>query len=171
MFCRKTKNRVCTSHNPQMVLFKTNIGITQPKPAVNLRTGATTSRRPLRSRFHNGVKTQLANFHMTTNIIPAYNTTLDKLYNSDGYGQPNSSNRKQKTFNTDKLEKNDKSTTPNLQQTSDQKLDANKQKYKNGFMYKSQANVEANVGSMDRLHRLKAVNIKKYANNSPLYLL
>ena len=108
---------------------------------------------------------------MTTNIIPAYNTTLDKFYNSDGYGQPNSSNRKQKTFNTDKLEKNDKSTTPNLQQTSDQKLDANKQKYKNGFMYKSQANVEANVGSMDRLHRLKAVNIKKYANNSPLYLL
>ena len=145
-----------------MVLFKTNIGITQPKPAC---------RRPLLSRFHNGVKTQLANFHMTTNIIPAYNTTLDKFYNSDGYGQPNSSNRKQKTFNTDKLEKNDKSTTPNLQQTSDQKLDANKQKYKNGFMYKSQANVEANVGSMDRLHRLKAVNIKKYANNSPLYLL
>ena len=162
MFCRKTKNRVCTSHNPQMVLFKTNIGITQPKPEC---------RRPLRSRFHNGVKTQLANFHMTSNIIPAYNTTLDNLYCSDGYGQPNSSNRKQKTFNTDKLEKNDKSTTPNLQQLSDQKLDTNKQHYKNGFMVKSQANVEAKVGSMDRLHRLKAVNIKKYANNSALYLL
>ena len=45
------------------------------------------------------------------------------------------------------------------------------QKYNKGFMVKSQSNVEANVGSMDRLHRLKAVNIKKYANNSPLYLL
>jgi len=162
MFCRKTKNRVCTSHNPQMVLFKTNIGITQPKHAC---------RRPLRSRFHNGVKTQLANFHMTTNIIPAYNTTLDKFYNSDGYGQPNSSNRKQKTFNTDKLEKND-TTTKSMVTVEENPLNtARSQRYNNGFMVKSQANVEAKVGSMDRLHRLKAVNIKKYANNSPLYLL
>ena len=94
MFCRKTKNRVCTSHNPQMVLFKTNTTITEPKPAC---------RRPLRSRFHNGVKTQLANFNMTSDIISAYNTTLDKLFSDDGFGQPNSSNRKQKTFNTDNL--------------------------------------------------------------------
>ena len=162
MFCRKTKNRVCTSHNPQMVLFKTNTTITEPKPAC---------RRPLRSRFHNGVKTQLANFNMTSDIISAYNTTLDKLFSDDGFGQPNSSNRKQKTFNTDKLEKFDNSTTPNIQQLTNQKLDANKQKFADGFMFKSQANVRANVGSMDRLHRLKAVNIKKYANNSALYLL
>ena len=162
MFCRKTTNRVCTSHNPQMVLFKTNIGITQPKPSC---------KRQLRSRFHNGVKTQLANFHMTTNIIPAYNTTLDKLYNSDGYGQPNSSNRKQKTFNTNKLEKNDISTK-SMVATEENPLNTTRsQIYNKGFMVKSQSNVEANVGSMDRLHRLKAVNIKKYANKSSLYLL
>ena len=38
MFCRKTKNRVCTSHNPQMVLFKTNTTITEPKPACRSRS-------------------------------------------------------------------------------------------------------------------------------------
>ena len=162
MFCRKTKNRVCTSHNQQMVLFKTNVGITEPKQSC---------KRPLRSRFHNGVKTQLANFCTTTNIIPAYNTTLDKLYNSDGYGQPNSSNRKQKTFNTYKLEKNNTSIKSMVAVEENPLNNTRSQLYNKGFMVKSQSNVESNVGSMDRLHRLKAVNIKKYANNSPLYLL
>ena len=38
-------------------------------------------------------------------------------------------------------------------------------------MYQSQANLQANVGSMDRLQRIKAVQIRKYANNSQLFLL
>ncbi len=63
-----------------------------------------------------------------------------------------------------KWKKNDNTTTPNLQTKSDNKQDANGQKYNNGFMYKSQADVESNVGSMDRLQRLKAIQIRKYAN-------
>jgi hypothetical protein len=126
-------------------MFKKNVGISQPKD---------TPQRPLRSRFHKGIKT----------INPNPHTTLDGFFNNDGFGQPNSANRKQHTFNTTKMEKNDNSTTPNLQTKSDNKSDIlNKQKYKNGFMYKSQADVESNVGSMDRLQRLKAKQIRDYS--------
>jgi len=140
--CCRTKSKCFTD---TMVMFKKNVGISQPKD---------TPQRPLRSRFHKGIKT----------INPNPHTTLDGFFNNDGFGQPNSANRKQHTFNTTKMEKNDNSTTPNLQTKSDNKSDIlNKQKYKNGFMYKSQADVESNVGSMDRLQRLKAKQIRDYS--------
>ena len=145
--CRTNKRICCrtTCFTDTMVMFKKNVGISQPKNAPP---------RALSSRFHKGVKT----------INPDTHTTLDNFFVSDGFGQPNSANRKQHTFNKSKMEKNDTSTTPNLQTNSKNKADQGKQKYKNGFMYKSQANVESNVGSMDRLQRLKAIQIRKYAN-------
>ena len=147
----KTKNRVCTSFTENLVLFKKNVGISQPREA---------SRRPERSRFYKDVKT----------VNPDTNTTLDSFFSSDGFGQPGSSNRKQETFNKNKTKLS--STTPNIQNLSKNKTDVeNKQKYKHGFMYQSQANLQANVGSMDRLQRIKAVQIRKYANNSQLFLL
>ena len=146
--CRTNKRICCrtksTCFTDTMVMFKKNVGISQPKNAPP---------RALRSRFHKGVKT----------INPDTHTTLDNFFVSDGFGQPNSANRKQHTFNTSKMEKNDTSTTPNLQTNSKNKADQGKQKYKNGFMYKSQANVESNVGSMDRLQRLKAKQIRDYS--------
>ena len=147
----KTKNRVCTSFTENLVLFKKNVGISQPREA---------SRRPERSRFYRGVKT----------VNPDTNTTLDSFFVSDGFGQPGSSNRKQETFNKNKTKLS--STFPNIQQISKNKKDVeNKQNYNQGFMYQSQANLESNVGSMDRLQRIKAVQIRKYANNSQLFLL
>jgi hypothetical protein len=158
--CR-TKKRVCCRTNSNcfvnnFALFKKNIGITQPKSAPRRRT----------SRYYNGEKTQLAKYSIGGDPQPAYHTTLDNMFASDGFGQPSSANRKQRTFNINKYEKNYISGSFNLQATSDAKEDiVNKQNYKNGFMYKSQAYVESNVGSMDRLLRLKARNIRKYVNN------
>ena len=147
----KTKNRVCTSFTENLVLFKKNVGISQPREV---------PRRAERSRFYKDVKT----------VNPDTNTTLDSFFSSDGFGQPGSSNRKQETFNKNKTKLS--STVPNIQNLSKNKRDVeNKQKYKQGFMYQSQANLEANVGSMDRLQRIKAVQIRKYANNSQLFLL
>lgn len=147
----KTKNRVCTSFTQNLVLFKKNVGISQPREA---------SRRPERSRFYKDVKT----------VNPDANTTLDSFFSSDGFGQPGASNRKQETFNKNKTKLS--SLVPNIQNLSKNKSDVeNKQKYKHGFMYQSQANLQANVGSMDRLQRIKAVQIRKYANNSQLFLL
>tara|TARA_B100000073_G_scaffold347487_1_gene362013 strand:- start:20 stop:478 length:459 start_codon:yes stop_codon:yes gene_type:complete len=148
----KTKNRVCTSFTETLVLFKKNVGISQPRNACPVPSCST--------RFYKGVKT----------VNPDTHTTLDSFFNSDGFGQPSSANRKQHTLNIKKTSIS--STSPNIQSISNNKQDIeNKQNYKQGFMYRSQANVEANVGSMDRLQRLKAQQIRKYANNSSLYLL
>ena len=139
----KTKNRVCTSFTETLVLFKKNVGISQPRNAPP---------KQLRSRFYKDVKT----------VNPDTHTTLDSFFYSDGFGQPSSSNRKQKTFNTNKTSIS--STSPDIQTISNNKQDiVNKQNYKQGFMYRSQANVEANVGSMDRLQRLKAQQIRRYS--------
>lgn len=152
----KTKNRVCTSFTKNLVLFKKNVGISQPRKAPP---------RPNRSRFYLNKKT--GNLEKTVN--PDTNTTLDSFFSSDGFGQPGSSNRKQKTFNENKTKLS--STNPNIQDLSKNKKDVkNIQKYNQGFMYQSQANLEANVGSMDRLQRIKAVQIRKYANDSTLFL-
>lgn len=139
----KTKNRVCTSFTETLVLFKKNVGISQPREAPP---------KQLRSRFYKGVKT----------VNPDTHTTLDSFFNSDGFGQPSSANRKQHTLNIKKTSIS--STSPNIQSISNNKQDIeNKQNYKQGFMYQSQANVEANVGSMDRLQRLKAQQIRDYS--------
>ena len=153
----KTKNRVCTSFTKNLVLFKKNIGISQPREA---------PRRSERSRFYMDRKTG----NLVKTVNPDTNTTLDSFFVSDGFGQPGSSNRKQETFNKNKTKLS--STFPNIQRLSKNKKDVeNKQNYNKGFMYQSQANLESNVGSMDRLQRIKAVQIRKYANNSQLFLL
>lgn len=142
--CRGVKSRACSSFvSNQMVLFKKNVTISQPRSY---------HRRPVQNHSYQGVKT-----------VNKTNNTLDSFFKSDGFGQPQSSNRKLKTFNSDKLEIN--TVTPNIQDLSENKQDiTNGQKYNLGFMYKSQARKEANVGSMDRLLRLKARNIKNYNN-------
>ena len=154
--CCRTKSKCFTD---TMVMFKKNVGISQPKNVPP---------RPLRSRFHNVYNESTSNWEAIKTINPNTHTTLDGFFNNDGFGQSNSANRKQHTFNTSKIEKNHVGTTGdahpyNLQTKSDNKQDVNGQKYKNGFMYKSQSDVESNVGSMDRLQRLKAIQIRKYA--------
>lgn len=73
-------------------------------------------------------------------------SVMNSYFNSAGYGSPDSHNRKQDTLaNKDKTEFNQVDKT--WQQGSAFAL---------GYMYKSQAKLEANTGSMDRLGRLKA---------------
>ena len=142
--CRGVKNRACSGFvSNQMVLFKKNVTIIQQRSY---------HRRPTQNHSYQGVKT-----------VNQTNNTLDSFFKSDGFGQPQSSNRKLRTFNSNKLEINN--TSPNIQNLSKNKQDVtNGQKYSMGFMFQSQARKEANVGSMDRLLRLKAQNIKNYSN-------
>jgi len=77
---------------------------------------------------------------------------------SGGYGTPNSNNRKQDTLaNRDQPElsqvQSDNSLVGNMAQRGTM--------FKNGLMTKSQSKLEANVGAMDRLGRLKALQIAK----------
>ena len=84
------------------------------------------------------------------------NSVQNSYFMSGGYGAPNSNNRKQDT-----LAKRDQ---PQLSDISGSLLsDVAKQgtMFKNGYIYKSQAKLEANTGSMDRLGRLKARAVSK----------
>ena len=72
-------------------------------------------------------------------------SVINSYFNSAGYGAPQSANRKQETLAKDKDQ---------LSQVNSSWKQGNE--YALGYMYKSQSKLEANVGSMDRLGRLKA---------------
>ncbi len=63
----KTKNRVCTSFTKNLVLFKKNVGISQPREA---------PRRSERSRFYMDRKTG----NLVKTVNPDTNTTLDSFF-------------------------------------------------------------------------------------------
>jgi len=80
----------------------------------------------------------------TTFLNPA--SVMNSYFNSAGYGAPDSQNRKQDT-----LAKQDKTQLSQVNNTWQPGT-----AFAHGYMYKSQAKLEANAGSMDRLGRLKA---------------
>ena len=88
-------------------------------------------------------------------------SVMNNMFFSGGYGTPWSANRKQRTLsNRDKTALNQLDISirqsagrPKKRQT--RSLGA----YQRGYMYKSQAKLEANVGSMDRMARLKAKSV------------
>ena len=73
-------------------------------------------------------------------------SVMNSYFNSAGYGAPDSQNRKQDT-----LAKQDKTQLSQVNNTWQPGT-----AFAHGYMYKSQAKLEANAGSMDRLGRLKA---------------
>ena len=80
------------------------------------------------------------------------NSTLNNFFSSGSFGAPNSQNRKQRVYNQ----------TP----INNFALFSRRQK-KHGVKSTSQQNVEAQVGQMDRLARLKAHAIKSSKPNPP----
>ena len=84
--------------------------------------------------------------------------TVNKFYNSGGYGR-SCSNRKQIVFTDDKMTL--KNTT--VQAFKDKEREERKlncSKYCRGYMTKYQAKLQANVGASDRLSRMKALAIR-----------
>ena len=84
-------------------------------------------------------------------FVPNTNSVQDSYFMSGGFGTPNSNNRKQDT-----LSNRDKSP---LSAVSGNWVQGSA--YANGYITKSQSKLEANTGSMDRLGRLKALQIAK----------
>lgn len=91
-------------------------------------------------------------------FVPNANSVQNNYFLSGGYGAPQSANRKQDT-----LGKNDKSPLSSVSGNW-----AQGSAYANGYMYRSQAKLEANVGSLDRLGRLKAQSVANSKNYPPL---
>ena len=85
------------------------------------------------------------------------------MFLSGGYGAPQSANRKQETLaNKDKTELNQLDI--NIRQSAGRPKKRENRSfgaYQRGYMYKSQAKLEANVGSMDRMARIKARAVAK----------
>jgi hypothetical protein len=91
-------------------------------------------------------------------FVPNSNSVQNSYFMSGGFGAPNSNNRKQDTLaNRDQPELSQVQSNNNLVGTLAQQGTM----FKMGYMTKSQSKLEANVGSMDRLGRLKALQIAK----------
>jgi hypothetical protein len=84
------------------------------------------------------------------------NSVQNIYFMSGGYGAPNSNNRKQDT-----LGNRDQPQLSNINSSLMSVTAKQGMMFKNGYMYKSQAKLEANTGSMDRLGRLKAQAVSK----------
>ena len=84
--------------------------------------------------------------------------TINKFYNSNGYGR-SCSNRKQMVFTEDKTKK--------INAPPGRRGKLNKcSNYCTGFMTKYQAKLQANVGAGDRLSRVKALAIRKSSTSN-----
>ena len=91
-------------------------------------------------------------------FVPNANSVQNSFFMSGGYGAPNSNNRKQDTLaNRDQPELSAIQQNNNLVGLFAQRGTM----FKNGYMSKSQSKLQANTGSMDRLGRLKALQIAK----------
>ena len=84
-------------------------------------------------------------------------SVMNNHFYSNGYGAPNSNNRKQDTLASEAK------TAISQVNTSWQQGSA----YALGYMYRSQSKLEANVGSMDRIARLKAQAVAKSVIERP----
>ena len=91
-------------------------------------------------------------------FVPNANSVQNSYFLSGGFGAPNSNNRKQDTLaNRDQPELSQVQSNNNLVGILAQQGTM----FKMGYMTKSQSKLEANTGSMDRLGRLKALQIAK----------
>ena len=91
-------------------------------------------------------------------FVPNSNSVQNSYFMSGGFGAPQSVNRKQRTLGLkDKLELSSVSTNNNLIGIEARKGTM----FKNGYITKSQSKLQSNTGSMDRLSRLKAVQVFK----------
>ena len=106
--------------------YKTNVTISQPKDA---------------PKNFNREKALSARY-----TKQATASVINSLFSSGGYGSPDSHNRKQDTLafrDKKELSQVNPSWRPDMA-------------FSNGYITKSQSKLESNVGSMDRLARLKA---------------
>jgi len=91
-------------------------------------------------------------------FVPNSNSVQNSYFMSGGFGAPQSVNRKQRTLGLkDKLELSSVSTNNNLVGEEARKGTM----FKNGYITKSQSKLQSNTGSMDRLSRLKALQVFK----------
>ena len=91
-------------------------------------------------------------------FVPNSNSVQNSYFMSGGFGAPQSVNRKQRTLGLkDKLELSSVLTNNNLVGEEARKGTM----FKNGYITKSQSKLQSNTGSMDRLSRLKAVQVFK----------
>ena len=118
----------------------TNITIAQPRNAPP---------RPNRTKAY--MAKGMEDTKVVGTFVPNTNSVQDSYFMSGGFGTPNSNNRKQDT-----LSNRDKSP---LSAVSGNWVQGSA--YANGYITKSQSKLEANTGSMDRLGRLKALQIAK----------
>ena len=118
----------------------TNVTITQPRNAPP---------RPNRTKAY--MAKGMEDTKVVGTFVPNTNSVQDSYFMSGGFGTPNSNNRKQDT-----LSNRDKSP---LSAVSGNWVQGSA--YANGYITKSQSKLEANTGSMDRLGRLKALQIAK----------
>jgi hypothetical protein len=91
-------------------------------------------------------------------FVPNSNSVQNSYFMSGGYGAPQSVNRKQRTLGLkDKLSLSSVLTNNNL--VGEEAREGTM--FKNGYITKSQSKLQSNTGSMDRLSRLKAVQVFK----------
>ena len=124
-----------------------NVTIAQPRAA---------PKKPNRTQAH-----RAKGFNDTKVVgtfVPNSNSVQNSYCMSGGFGAPQSVNRKQRTLGLkDKLELSSVSTNNNLVGEEARKGTM----FKNGYITKSQSKLQSNTGSMDRLSRLKAVQVFK----------
>jgi len=113
----------------------TNITIAQPRNA------------PPKPNRQKAIKT-IENGKEVPTFVPNQNTVQDSYFFSGGFGNPNGSNRKLATLSRP------------VKSSLSQIINGNKftqgSAWANGYITKSQAHLESNLGSMDRISRLKA---------------
>uniref|UniRef100_A0A6C0JFG8 Uncharacterized protein n=1 Tax=viral metagenome TaxID=1070528 RepID=A0A6C0JFG8_9ZZZZ len=124
-----------------------NVTIAQPRAPPS---------RPNRTQAHRAQG--INDTKVTGTFVPNANSVQNSYFISGGYGAPRSNNRKQDT-----LAKKDQPELGTV--LSNNKLvgpEARKgTMFRNGYMTKSQSKLQANTGSMDRLGRLKALQVAK----------
>ena len=91
-------------------------------------------------------------------FVPNSNSVQNSYFMSGGFGAPQSTNRKQHTLaKKDKLELGAVLINNNLVGPEARKGTM----FRNGYITKSQSKLQSNTGSMDRLGRLKALQVSK----------
>ena len=137
----------CQCFNDNNTECAKNITIAQPRSAAP---------RPNRTKAH--MMKGFEDTKVVGTFVPNANSVQNSFFMSGGYGAPNSNNRKQDTLaNRDQPELSQVESNSNLVGN----LARQGTMFKMGYMTKSQSKLEANTGSMDRLGRLKALQISK----------
>ena len=131
---RYCKNSSICQWRTDHAKFKKNITISQPKAAPT---------KPNRTKAWKAKGADDNN--ITETSFPNQESVVNKYYNAGGYGAPNSQNRKQIA-----LTKNKKSLS------TINSIWVNSTHYAIGYSSKEQSRLEANVGTLDRIARLKA---------------